>query len=176
MTERYWTLIETEWGHVAVVGDRSTLDYVGYPQLSPDHAAIAALREIDYLGVIDQAEVSWATATIVDYFRGRNVDWSDLPVRLAGSDFQNRIWMTCRAVLRGTTLSYGDLATLAGYHGAARAAGSALAANPAGLLVPCHRIVSARGIGGYGGRIDRKLALLNLEGNLDDHPGFRATG
>jgi O-6-methylguanine DNA methyltransferase len=167
MIERYWTLVETAWGFATVVGDRSALDYVGFPDPSPDNAAIGALRDMDFLGVIDQAEIEWALETIVDYFFGRVVEWNNLPVRLVGSDFQRRIWETCRTVAYGRTVTYGDLAALAGYRGAARAAGSALALNPAGLLIPCHRVVSAHGIGGYGGRIDRKIALLSLEQGLD---------
>ena len=170
MSERYWSLVETAWGHVPVVGDRTALDYVGFPDPTPDRAAVAAQQEIDFLGVIDPTEVEWAAQLIVEFFLGHIVDWGEVPVRLAGSEFQRRIWETCRTVPYGTTLTYGALAALAGYRGAARAAGSALAVNPAGLLVPCHRIVAASGIGGYGGRIDRKRALLSLEQSRTGSP------
>ena len=66
---------------------------------------------------------------------------------------------------RGEVVSYGELAALAGYPGAARAAGAFCAANRFAFLVPCHRVVGAHGIGGYGAcRVEVKRRLLALEG------------
>src|SRR4051794_4873532 len=160
---RAWALIETAWGFVAVVGDDEALDYVGYPLPTPEAAAMSAQRAQVDLGELDLPSVHWAEAQIVDYFLGRPVDLAKLPVRLTGSVFQLRVWDVSRSIELGKTLSYGEVAGLAGYHGAARAAGSALSANPAGLLIPCHRIVAANGLGGYGNNPEHKIALLELE-------------
>ena len=66
---------------------------------------------------------------------------------------------------RGEVVSYGELAALAGRPGAARAAGAFCAANRFALVVPCHRVVAAHGIGGYGTPgVDVKRRLLALEG------------
>jgi methylated-DNA-[protein]-cysteine S-methyltransferase len=158
-----WGLVESAWGFVAVVGDRDALDYVGYPLATSDEAIILAQRAVGRLGRFDPHAVAWAENSITDYFLGRPIDLRLLPIRLAGSAFQLRVWNVCRSIEYGKTLTYGEVAGLAGYRGAARAAGSALAANPAGLLVPCHRIVAANGIGGYGNAIEHKIALLELE-------------
>jgi O-6-methylguanine DNA methyltransferase len=160
---RAWGLVESAWGFVAVVGDRDALDYIGHPRPSSDEAVISAQRAIGRLGTFDPSAVAWADSSILDYFLGRKIDFRVLPIRLAGSAFQLRVWNVCRSVEYGKTLTYGEVAGLAGYRGAARAAGSALAANPAGLLIPCHRIVAANGIGGYGNSIEHKIALLELE-------------
>jgi methylated-DNA-[protein]-cysteine S-methyltransferase len=88
------------------------------------------------------------------------VDFSD-----AGA-FQRRVWEALRRVPRGTTVTYGGLAALAGVPGAARAVGSAMARNPLPLFVPCHRVVPASGgLGAYsGGRgPETKAWLLALE-------------
>jgi len=92
-----------------------------------------------------------------DYFRGRG-DLVDIPVDLvdaALSDLQRHFLLTLRAeVPYGETVTYGELAELAGRPGAARAAGTAMAKNPVPFLIPCHRVVAANGIGGYGGGPD----------------------
>lgn len=102
--------------------------------------------------------------------RGRS-DLTDLPVDLAGADlsaFQRHVLETLRAeVPAGETVTYGELAELAGRPGAARAVGTAMRKNPVQLLIPCHRVVAANGIGGYGGGpagIALKRALLAREG------------
>ncbi|HEY7440638.1 MAG TPA: methylated-DNA--[protein]-cysteine S-methyltransferase [Acidimicrobiia bacterium] len=70
----------------------------------------------------------------------------------------------------GETVTYGELACIAGRPGAARAVGSAVASNPVPIIVPCHRVLAANGLGGYGGSAPTRLAvkrrLLELEGSL----------
>ena len=82
--------------------------------------------------------------------------------------FQRTVLETLRReVPWGETVTYGELAGMAGRPRAARAVGTAMASNPVALLVPCHRVLAANGIGGYGGadgRPDLKRALLALEG------------
>ena len=106
---------------------------------------------------------------LADWFAGRD-DLTDVPVDLDASplsDFQRHVLVTVRAeVPYGETATYGEVAELAGRPGAARAVGTAMARNPVPLFVPCHRVVAANGIGGYGGGVDGvglKRALLDLE-------------
>jgi methylated-DNA-[protein]-cysteine S-methyltransferase len=81
------------------------------------------------------------------------------------TDFQQALLETLRAVPWGEVVSYGELAALAGRPGAARAAGSFCAGNRFALVVPCHRVVGAYGIGGYGpSGVGLKRRLLALEG------------
>ena len=102
------------------------------------------------------------------YFAGADVNLSDVPLDLEyETPFLERCAHALRAVPRGETVTYGELAALAGSPGAARAAGSFCARNRLGLFVPCHRVVSAGGLGSYGSHgLAYKKRLLELEGAL----------
>jgi methylated-DNA-[protein]-cysteine S-methyltransferase len=91
---------------------------------------------------------------------------AEIPVTFRhGTPFQRRVWEELRAIPRGETVTYGELATRLGMPGAARAVGSAVARNPISIVVPCHRVVGADGsLTGYAGGVERKRALLALEG------------
>jgi AraC family transcriptional regulator of adaptative response/methylated-DNA-[protein]-cysteine methyltransferase len=87
-----------------------------------------------------------------------------LPTDLVGTAFQMRVWEVLRDVPAGTTLSYSQVAQRLGTPRAARAVGSACAANPAALVIPCHRVVRSDGsLGGYRWGLDVKSALLDVE-------------
>ena len=107
---------------------------------------------------------------LVDRFRafldGHDVDFSDVELDLEwATPLQHSIAETLRAVPRGETVSYGELVALAGRPGAPRAAGAFCATNRFAFVVPCHRVVAANGIGGYGDAgVDVKRRLLALEG------------
>ncbi len=89
----------------------------------------------------------------------------DLPLDpAAGTDFQRAVWRAVARIPYGTTISYGELARRIGRPGHVRAAGGANARNPLPIVVPCHRVVGARGdLTGYSGGLARKRALLALE-------------
>lgn len=100
-----------------------------------------------------------------EYFAGRRrgfdvgVDWSVV------RGFTRRVLRQTARLGYGETASYGEVARRAGSPRAARAAGNALGSNPVPIVVPCHRVVHADGgLGGYGGGLDRKRFLLELEG------------
>ena len=101
------------------------------------------------------------------YFAGGRVEF-DLPLDLSGSAFTEAVWGVLSSIPRGETISYATAASRAGSPGAARAAGTACAANPVPIIVPCHRVVRADGtLGGYsGGGAAIKSALLRIEGLL----------
>ncbi|MBK1730532.1 methylated-DNA--[protein]-cysteine S-methyltransferase [Thiococcus pfennigii] len=81
-----------------------------------------------------------------------------LPLRLAGSDFQRRVWAALREIPAGQTRTYGELARALGT--GARAIGLACRANPCPIAIPCHRVVAVRGLGGFAGAMGgRKLAI-----------------
>jgi O-6-methylguanine DNA methyltransferase len=100
------------------------------------------------------------------FFAGEDARLDDVPVDLEwATPFQHAVAVTLRAVPRGEVVSYGELAALAGFRGAARAAGTFCAQNRLMLLVPCHRVVGATGLGGYGSAgLGVKRRLLELEG------------
>jgi methylated-DNA-[protein]-cysteine S-methyltransferase len=103
---------------------------------------------------------------VLDAFaRGEPVDPTTLPVALAGSRYFVAVWRASRRIPRGEVRSYAELAAMAGSPRAIRAVGTAMAQCPIAIVVPCHRVIAAgRKLGGYGGRLDRKRALLALEG------------
>jgi methylated-DNA-[protein]-cysteine S-methyltransferase len=92
----------------------------------------------------------------------------DLPLAASGSAFQHRVWAALLEIPYGTTVSYGEVARRLGLPpGASRAVGLANGANPVSVVVPCHRVVGADGsLTGYGGGLDRKRHLLDLERDL----------
>jgi methylated-DNA-[protein]-cysteine S-methyltransferase len=88
-----------------------------------------------------------------------------------GTPFQRRVWAELRAIPRGETRTYGELAARLGMPGAARAVGAAVARNPVSIVVPCHRVVGADGsLTGYAGGVERKRALLAIEGARPGRP------
>lgn len=98
-----------------------------------------------------------------EYFAGERRSF-DLPLEPAGSPFQLQVWRALREIGYGETLSYGELARRIGRPNAPRAVGAANGANPLSVVIPCHRLVGADGtLAGYGGGIERKRLLLDLE-------------
>lgn len=88
-------------------------------------------------------------------------------LRLYGTPFQQAVWRALQAIPRGQTCTYAQMAEAAGAPRAMRAVGAAIGRNPVSLLVPCHRVVGRDGsLTGYAGGLERKAALLRLEGAL----------
>jgi len=102
------------------------------------------------------------------YFRGARDDFADVPLDLEWcTPFQRAVAEALRRIPYGETVTYGELAALAGYPNAQRAAGSFCARNRTPLVVPCHRVVAAGGLGSYGSLgLAYKRRLLELEGAL----------
>lgn len=102
------------------------------------------------------------------YFAGKPADPREVPVELVGSAFEKRVWEALYAIPYGATTSYGAIAERLGLaKGAARAIGGAVGANPLGVLLPCHRVLGAKGaLTGYAGGLPRKRWLLRHEGSL----------
>jgi methylated-DNA-[protein]-cysteine S-methyltransferase len=100
------------------------------------------------------------------FLRGEDVSFADVSIDLDWTTpLQRALLEVLRAVPRGEVVSYGELAALAGRPGAPRAAGALCSANRFAFVVPCHRVVAAHGIGGYGSAgVEVKRRLLALEG------------
>ena len=98
------------------------------------------------------------------YFAGKLRSF-DVPRRMEGTPFRMRVWEQRQKIPYGQVISYGELARRIGQPNAARAVGGANHHNPIAIIVPCHRVIAAGGaIGGYGGGLELKRALLRLEG------------
>ncbi|MDH6194398.1 methylated-DNA-[protein]-cysteine S-methyltransferase [Mycobacterium frederiksbergense] len=100
---------------------------------------------------------------LAGYFAGELTAF-DLELDMVGTEFQRRVWAALQTIPYGETCSYGEIARQIGSPGASRAVGLANGHNPIGIIVPCHRVIGANGsLTGYGGGLDRKRALLELE-------------
>jgi len=126
------------------------------------------------LSVISPQEASGVVPDLLrrlhSYFAGERVLFDDVPLDQDwGTPFQAALAQALRAVPWGEVVSYGELSALAGRARAARAAGTFCAENRFSLFVPCHRVVSVGGIGGYGSLgVEYKRRLLALEGTRFD--------
>ncbi len=110
------------------------------------------------------ALLSAACEQLGQYFDGSRSHF-DLPLNFSiGTDFQQRVWQGLLAIGPGETLTYGELSHRLGQPQAVRAVGAAIGRNPFTIVVPCHRVVGAKGtLTGYAGGLARKAALLSLE-------------
>lgn len=108
-----------------------------------------------------------AMAQLDAYFAGDRSGF-ELPLDLSrGTAFQARVWQALQAIPAGATVSYAALAERIGAPAAVRAVGAAVGRNPLSVVVPCHRVLGAGGaLTGYAGGLERKTALLRLEGVL----------
>lgn len=105
-----------------------------------------------------------------EYFEGRRTAF-DVPLLLAGTDFQKRVWLELLEIPYGQTVSYRELAERLGTPKAVRAVANANGANALSIFVPCHRVVgSDRSLTGYAGGVGAKRFLLSLEGCLPGSP------
>jgi methylated-DNA-[protein]-cysteine S-methyltransferase len=102
-------------------------------------------------------------AQLEEYFAGERRDF-EVPMELDGTPFQRQVWSELQRIPYGETISYGELARRVGRPNGPRAVGQANGRNPVPIIVPCHRVVATNGIGGYGGGLRTKRALLAVEG------------
>ncbi|MGW4100237.1 MULTISPECIES: methylated-DNA--[protein]-cysteine S-methyltransferase [unclassified Mycobacterium] len=111
----------------------------------------------------DDTAFSDAVDQLSAYFAGDRTEF-DLELDMVGTQFQRRVWEALQTIPYGETCSYGEIARQIGSPSASRAVGLANGHNPIGIIVPCHRVIGANGsLTGYGGGLDRKRALLELE-------------
>jgi methylated-DNA-[protein]-cysteine S-methyltransferase len=104
------------------------------------------------------------TATqLEEYFAGERTEF-DVAMELDGTAFQREVWAELSRIPYGETISYGELARRVGRPKGSRAVGQANGKNPIPIIVPCHRVLAGNGIGGYGGGLPMKRALLAVEG------------
>lgn len=158
---RTHTVIDSVVGTLTLVAEEGAI--VGlYMDLQRHRPDDDALGEPDTRG--REVEPFTSAADQLDaYFAGQLTRF-DVPLAPRGSEFQRRVWAALQEIPYGRTESYGELAERIGSPGGARAVGLANGKNPIGIIIPCHRVVGADGsLTGYGGGLDRKKTLLDLE-------------
>jgi O-6-methylguanine DNA methyltransferase len=128
-----------------------------------DRAVVARLLRAHPGAVRDTQDLAAWIRRVRAHLAGRRTRL-DLPIDIAaGTPFQRRVWAALRRIPRGRTRTYAEIARAVGRPGAARAVGAACGANPVPLVVPCHRVVAAGGLGGFGLGASLKRALLAAE-------------
>ncbi len=156
---RTHVVIDSPVGPLTLVAEQGRLTglYMAAQRHAPDNSDLGIPGE-----AADEPFAS-AAAQLAAYFAGELTAF-DLPLAPAGTPFQLRVWAALRTIPYGQTVSYGQLARQIGSPAASRAVGLANGRNPIALVVPCHRVVGADGsLTGYGGGLDRKRFLLDLE-------------
>ena len=104
-----------------------------------------------------------AEAELSEYFAGKRREF-DLPLAPQGTEFQQKVWRALCDIPYGETRTYGEIARDIGSPGACRAVGMANHFNPIAVIIPCHRVIGANGsLTGYGGGLEKKIFLLELE-------------
>jgi methylated-DNA-[protein]-cysteine S-methyltransferase len=158
MSERRlaYTTLESPIGELLLVGDGERLHALHMQagrkpvSISPDwHRSEASFTAV--------------RSQLGEYFARERTTF-DVTLALSGSAFERRVWSALREIPYGETVSYGEIARRIGEPEAARAVGVANGRNPVAVIVPCHRVIGADGsLVGYGGGLERKRLLLELE-------------
>lgn len=161
--------IDSPLGTLLVASTRRGLVRVAFPEEGTDAVLERLSSELSPRIVEAHGRLERERRELEEYFLGSRrafelpLDWS-----LIGP-FAKRVLRATVRIPYGGSLSYGQVAARAGSPRGSRAAGNALGSNPIPIVIPCHRVLRAGGaLGGYGGGLERKRALLSLEGAIDD--------
>lgn len=145
---------ETPIGKLKIVEDGESIVEVCFEQ-----------EEIKYenIEILETDLLKNAGKQLNEYFNGERKEFN-LPLNPKGTEFQKKVWNALLNIPYGKTASYKDIATMIGNDKASRAVGMANNRNPIPILIPCHRVIGSNGkLVGYGGGIDTKIKLLDLE-------------
>jgi methylated-DNA-[protein]-cysteine S-methyltransferase len=114
---------------------------------------------------VDDPKFINAFSQLREYFKRERKEF-ELPLEIVGTEFQKKVWNELTKIPYGQTISYGELANRMGDKNLMRAVAAANGANPIPIIIPCHRVIGADGsLTGYGGGLDVKQKLLELEGS-----------
>jgi len=163
-----YTTADSPFGPLLLARTERGLVRVGLPNQDADELLVDLAARVSPRVLEAPAELDEVRRELDLYFAGK-LDHFDLPLdwRLS-SGFRQRVLRAINRIPYGQTRSYTEMARKAGNERAVRAAGTACGSNPIPLVVPCHRVLRTGGaLGGYGGGLPMKEALLELEGVLD---------
>jgi len=144
-------IIATPIGNIQLTIREECLSELKFTQLQPEGELLDPL-------------LLEAKKQLEEYFLGQRKVFN-LPIGLWGTDFQRKVWLAVGKIPFGQTITYAKLAEQLGNPAAIRAVGTAIGANPLLIILPCHRIIGSNGsLTGYAGGLEKKKALLQLEG------------
>lgn len=158
------TLLASDDGVVAIRWDTETSDREPDAH-NPVDRKLAGETIVD-VAASEHRTLDRAVTQLLEYFAGARTEF-DLPLDPDGTAFQHEAWAALRRIPFGTTVSYGEQATMMGDRNKARAVGAANGKNPIPIVVPCHRVVGSNGhLTGFAGGLDTKAWLLDHERNV----------
>jgi O-6-methylguanine DNA methyltransferase len=138
----------------------------GQQSIRPNPRGLRKEKEKDFTFEDSTQKMQPYVTELEEYFTGKRREFT-FPLDLRGTDFQRACWRALLAIPYGETRTYADIARAVGNPNAFRAAGMANNRNPVAIVVPCHRVIASDGtLCGYGGGLDVKRKLLELEGAL----------
>jgi methylated-DNA-[protein]-cysteine S-methyltransferase len=162
-----WTRVPTRLGTFHVASHNGAIVQTGLPATDTRRflgELSTRLPHVEFREDPHEPVLVQAGEELLEYVEGRRREF-DVPVRLEGTAFQKKVWQALAAIPYGETRSYHEVAQAIGRPGASRAVGQANHHNPVAPLIPCHRVVTSSGtLGGYGGGVDLKRAMLEQEG------------
>lgn len=138
-------------GTLYLVEERGSLVEIKFDEVSPEYKE-------------EKSELlSECEKELDEYFQGERREF-DIPLKLYGTEFQIKVWEALKTIPYGESRSYKDIAQYIGNPKGCRAVGLANNRNPIPIIIPCHRVIGANGkLVGYGGGIEKKIFLLELE-------------
>lgn len=148
-----YTIIKTSFGIFRLSDNGFAI--TGLVRL-PDSSSIESEKRAGSFGAS-------AVDALQEYFSGCRRTFFEYPILFHGTMFQEKVWHALIEIPWGQAKTYGQIAKEIGCPGGARAVGQAVHCNPILILIPCHRVLAADGIGGFGSGIDLKKKLLQLE-------------
>ena len=152
----YYCYFKTPIGELLLAGEARALSMIGFPK-----GVMRRDPEADW--IYNEEPFEDVRRQLAEYFAGERKDF-DLPLSLAGTEFQVAVLAALQTIPYGETTSYGAIAKQIGRPKAVRAVGAANGRNPIPIIVPCHRVIGSSGdLTGFGGGLDTKAALLRLE-------------
>jgi AraC family transcriptional regulator of adaptative response/methylated-DNA-[protein]-cysteine methyltransferase len=157
--------VETKVGPMVAGSRDGALIFLEFTTRRMMEAQIETLRKRFKAAFVpeDDAIIKQTRRELDEYFAGRRRDFT-IPLAYPGTPFETKVWSELLKIPYGETRSYEELATVIGSKGSVRAVGSANGRNRIAIVIPCHRVVNKSGaLGGYGGGLWRKQALLSLE-------------
>jgi methylated-DNA-[protein]-cysteine S-methyltransferase len=168
MLDVAYATMDSPFGALLLASTPRGLVRVGLPNQDADELLVDLATRVSPRVLEAPAQLDEARRELDLYFEGKLTEF-DLPLdwRLS-KDFRRKVLRAIARIPYGQTRSYTQMATSAGNVRAVRAAGTACGSNPIPVVVPCHRVLRSGGaLGGYGGGLPMKEALLRLEGVLD---------
>jgi methylated-DNA-[protein]-cysteine S-methyltransferase len=161
--ELYYTIFKTSRGWMGILASKVGLLAITLPQTTRQQA-LDLLGETAKQAILSPEVFSNLAEKFQTYYSGKKANFSDKLDFSYATPFQKHVWEATRLISHGETRSYGWVARQIGKPQAARAVGQALGKNPFLIVVPCHRVIASDGsLGGFGGDLDMKRALLELE-------------